>query len=260
MIVPSLYEIYAIVLFVILASLLLCSPLVAATWCVLHRVMHKVQFRRLVRRHALVGPFYTCKVFAFAIILALNVAVLSLETTRTQATTLSLRLTKLSDAAGRAKYLALLNLTVVYISPHHYGVADALGLSLRLYQQAHRVAGLLSLCLILFSSIVTLAGDPHGAMTTDEGRSGLMVCAPKRRRQAARALSYSVDDWLYGYSRGGIAGQTVRIRDFSEITRNRCSAVCVLAPAPVSRGFELRQAAFVHLRRRCGSPERLLHV
>ncbi|TQV89935.1 metalloreductase transmembrane component [Cordyceps javanica] len=137
--------------------------------------MHKVQFRRLVRRHSLVGPFYTCKVLAFAIVLALNVAVLSLELTRTQVSALSLRLTKLSDAAARANYLVLLNLTVVYISPHHYGVADVLGLSLRLYQQVHRVAGLLSLCLTLFSSTVTLAGDPRGAMTTEEGRSGLMM-------------------------------------------------------------------------------------
>ncbi|KAK8140783.1 hypothetical protein G3M48_001954, partial [Beauveria asiatica] len=94
-----------------------------------------LQFRRLVRRHSLVGPFYTCKVLVYAFVFALNAAVLSLETTRTETSAFSVRLATLSDAAARAKYLALLNLTVTCISPHHYGVADVFGLSLQLFQQ-----------------------------------------------------------------------------------------------------------------------------
>ncbi|KAM0664350.1 hypothetical protein ACQRIU_006933 [Beauveria bassiana] len=181
--VPSLYEIYAVILFAACASLLLCRLLVAAChfvapiWCVLRRAAHKLQFRRLLRRHSLVGPLYTCKVITYAFVLALHAAVLSLELARTATSAFCVRLTTLTDAAARAKYLALLNLTVIYISPHHYGVADVFGVSLQLFRQVHRVAGLLSLCLLLFSVTVALADDPRRALETDEGRFGLMIIA-----------------------------------------------------------------------------------
>ncbi|KAH8715416.1 hypothetical protein HC256_004239 [Beauveria bassiana] len=178
-----LYEIYAVILFAACASLLLCRLLVAAChfvapiWCVLRRAAHKLQFRRLLRRHSLVGPLYTCKVITYAFVLALHAAVLSLELARTATSAFCVRLTTLADAAARAKYLALLNLSVIYISPHHYGVADVFGVSLQLFRQVHRVAGLLSLCLLLFSVTVALADDPRRALETDEGRFGLMIIA-----------------------------------------------------------------------------------
>ncbi|PMB65629.1 hypothetical protein BM221_008990 [Beauveria bassiana] len=181
MTVTSLFEIYGIILFTAFVFLLFRRPLVAVCRFVtptsLRCILYRLQFRRLVRRHSLVGPFYTCKVLVYAVVFALNAAVLSLETTRTETSAFSVRLATLSDAAARAKYLALLNLTVTCISPHHYGVADVFGLSLQLFQQVHRVAGLLSLSLILFPITVALAEDPRSSVATDEGRIRIMIIA-----------------------------------------------------------------------------------
>ncbi|XWX00678.1 hypothetical protein V2A60_008699 [Cordyceps javanica] len=133
------------------------------------------EFRRLIRRRFLLGPWYICKVLALLLFLALNGAALSLQIRRTGTVTFSVLFTALSDATVRAKYLALLNLAVIYLSPHHYGLADVFGLSLQLFRQIHRVAGLLASCLILFPVVVALVDDPRSFTDTDEGRMGLMI-------------------------------------------------------------------------------------
>ncbi|EJP60955.1 metalloreductase transmembrane component [Beauveria bassiana ARSEF 2860] len=155
----------------------LCFPATMSSACGGLLFRNADMFRRLLRRHSLVGPLYTCKVITYAFVLALHAAVLSLELARTATSAFCVQLTTLADAVARAKYLALLNLTVIYISPHHYGVADVFGVSLQLFRQVHRVAGLLSLCLLLFSVTVALADDPRRALETDEGRFGLMIIA-----------------------------------------------------------------------------------
>ncbi|KAK8144638.1 hypothetical protein G3M48_005531 [Beauveria asiatica] len=107
---------------------------------------------------------------------ARNVAELR-KITRTDVGTFSVRFATLSDAAARARYLALLNLAPIYLSPHHHGVADVFGLSLQLFQQIHRVARLLSVGLLLFCTATALANDPRNAMETSEGQMGLMIIA-----------------------------------------------------------------------------------
>lgn len=179
---PNLYEIYAIALLaaavVLLVRAMPIGRLLALSWRVTHRIAHKVQFRRLIRRHSLIGPWYICRVSVCVLFLVLNGAVLSAQITRTGVGTFSVLFTTLSDAAARARYLALLNLATIYLSPHHHGVADVFGLSLQLFQQIHRVTGLLSLCLLLFSTATALANDPRHAMETSEGQMGLMVRFP----------------------------------------------------------------------------------
>lgn len=184
--VPNLYETYAFALlaagiFLLLRAMLLCRLLVAISrvaaslWRVPRRVAHKMQFRRLIRRHYLVGPWYISKVSACVMYLILNGALLSMQVSGGGAKIVSARFTTLSDAAARARYLALLNLAIVYLSPHHHGVADIFGLSLQMFRQVHRVTGLLSFGLILFSVATKLLSTPGTATTTSDGQIGLMV-------------------------------------------------------------------------------------
>lgn len=183
--IPVLCEIYAVCFVSVFSGLLVRALLLRLApryrirtliWRVLRRTAHKVQFRRLIGRRFLVGPWYVCGSLLYVLFLAFNVAALSLHIRRTGPANLSVRFTTLSDAASRATYLALLNLTVIYLSPHHYGVADTFGLSLQACKQVHRVIGQLSLCLILFPIVVALANDPRSAFETDEGKFGVMVC------------------------------------------------------------------------------------
>lgn len=231
MTVTSLFEIYGIILFTAFVFLLFRRPLVAVCRFVaptsLRCIIYRLQFRRLVRRHSLVGPFCTCKVLVYAVVFALNAAVLSLETTRTETSAFSVRLATLSDAAARAKYLALLNLTVTCISPHHYGVADVFGLSLQLFQQVHRVAGLLSLSLILFPITVALAEDPRSSVATDEGRIGIMVRIPTRSSVPSAFLLFrSLSAWLLSWRRRSPSRS--RTRSFSKCMESlqHCSRTC----------------------------------
>lgn len=234
--VPTLYEIYAFTLlaasvFLLIRAMLLCRLLeaifhaVAPLWRVPHRVAHKIQFRRLIRRHYLVGPWYISKVSACVLYLVLNGALLSVQVPGEGVRTTSALLTTVSDAAARAKYLALLNLTVIYLSPHHHGVADVFGLSLQLFRQVHRVMGLVSMCLLLFFVATTLANAPSAATATSDGQIGLMVRPPlfKTRFLGSLLLSRSLSAWLLSCSRRLLNRSRTSSFSQSMRCRQRCS-------------------------------------
>ena len=88
---------------------------------------------------------------------------------------LSFRASTVSQAGFRAGTLSLINVVPLFAGPHLSFLADVLGVFVITYRHAHRSAGLMSFCLVLFHVLVAVVGQGASSIATGKPLFGVIV-------------------------------------------------------------------------------------
>lgn len=120
------------------------------------RVSRYLIFRYLIGRHRFLGPW----TFADVIIQLIYISINSF--------CLGFRVPSIAAAGIRAGNLSLLTLIPLFLGPHLSFLADAIGVSLSTFRHIHHSAGLMSLGLVLFHTLIIFTSQTAFALRGNE--------------------------------------------------------------------------------------------
>jgi hypothetical protein len=128
------------------------------------RVSRYLIYYYLIGRHPVLGPW----TFADVIIQLVYIGINSF--------CLGFRFPSIAAAGVRAGNLSLLTLIPLFLGPHLSFLADVIGVSLGTFRHIHRSAGLMSLGLALFHTLVIFTSRAAFAPRGRRNVSAIIVC------------------------------------------------------------------------------------
>jgi len=148
-------QVYGIVIGGIFCVLLLINgrPLIARLVRYFSPLISKhLIYRYVLRRHRFLGPWSRADALVQLIYIAGNVFCFSF------------RASTILQAGLRAGTLSVINLIPLFAGPHLNTLADLLGVSLNMFRQIHRSAGIMAALLTIFHVLVAVASQTSFAL------------------------------------------------------------------------------------------------
>ena len=139
-------------------------PLIARLVRYLSPLMSKyLIYRNVLYRHRFLGPWSRAGVLVQLIYIAGNICCLKFWNTT------------ISQAGLRAGTLAVINLMPVFAGPHLSTLADLLGVSLSMFRQIHRSAGVTAVALAIFHVLVMVTSQPSFSLDLPQNLFAVIV-------------------------------------------------------------------------------------